>query len=284
MPDQAAAFAVNPQNFQTEVVERSRNVPVVVLFWADQIPVAKDMKQVLERLVGQYGGKFALGLVDVARDQSLAQHLRVQNLPALRVVQDGQLVEQMEGPQGEKALRALLDSLTMSSGDLLREQLKDVLASRDYPMAMNLLKRALAAEPNNNAFKVELADVLALMGEVDEARAALATIPENVDGRDRPVTRLQMAEEAAGMRAKAELDAAIAGNEEDLDARYEASIRAAVAGDYEEALEHAMVILRTNRKFRDDIGRLTMVRIFTLLGKGSEIASSYRRQMFNYMH
>jgi putative thioredoxin len=284
MAEPSAVFTVNPQNFQTDVIDRSKQVPVVILFWAEQIPVAKDMKRTLETLAGQYGGKFLLGLVDVARDQALAQHLRVQNLPALRVVQDGQLVEQMEGPQGERALRALLDGLTLSSGDLLRAQLKDVLAARDFHGALAMLKQALAAEPNNAAFKVEYADVLALTGSLDQARATLATIPEGTEGRERPVTRIEMIEEAAGMPAAAEIAAGLAKNEKDLELRYQAAVRAAVAGDVEQALEHAMLILRTDRKFRDDLGRATMVRIFTLLGKGSELASSYRRQMFNYMH
>ncbi|NJN51768.1 MAG: tetratricopeptide repeat protein [Gammaproteobacteria bacterium] len=222
--------------------------------------------------------------MDVARDQALAQHLRVQNLPAIRVIDQGQMVEQLEGPQGERALRALLDGLTMSSGDLLRAQLKDILAAGDFRTAMDLLRQALEAEPNNLSFKVEYADVLAIMGEVEQARTTLAGIPEGTENRDRPATRIEFTEEAAGMPKAEEIAAALAANEKDLEARYQAAVRAAVAGEAEAALEHAMFILRTNRKFRDDIGRTTMVRIFTLLGKGSELASSYRRQMFNYMH
>ena len=280
----ANVFIVTPQSFQNEVVERSKKLPVVVLFWADQIPVAKEMRLTLEKLAGQYGGKFALALVDVARDQSLAQHLRVQALPSLRVIQDGQLVDQMEGPQGEKALRVLLDQLTMSSGELLREQLKQMLEARDFKSALTVLKRALAAEPNNAAFKVELADVLAMTGALDDARSVLATIPEATEGRDRPAARIQMMEEAAGMASERDIAAALGKNADDLEMRYQAAVRAAVAGEYEAALEHAMAILRADRKFRDDIGRATMVRIFTLLGKGSELASRYRRTMFALMH
>ncbi len=93
----------------------------MLLFWAEQLPPAKDARRVLETLAAQYQGKFALGLSRRARDQSLAQHLRVQGLPSIRVIQDGQLIDQMEGPQGERALRAMLDRLTMTSGELLRE-------------------------------------------------------------------------------------------------------------------------------------------------------------------
>ena len=284
MADARVVFDVTAKNFQTDVVERSRQVPVVVLFWADQLPPAKDMRRVLETLAGQYQGKFVLALSDVARDQQLAQSLRVQGLPSIRVVHDGQLIDQMEGPQGERVLRTMLDRLTMSSGDLLREQLEHVLASGDYQAALSMLKQALQAEPNNPAFKLEYADVLILAGDLDGARAAIATLPEGAEGRDRPVTRLQMMEEAAGMGDLAEVASALQANPNDLELRYKAAVLEAIAQNYEPALEHAMFILQKDRKFRDDIGRTTLVRIFALLPKGSDIVKTYRRRMFAFMH
>jgi putative thioredoxin len=288
MAEPSNVFNVTPQAFQTDVVERSRKVPVALFFFAEQVPVARDMRKTLETLAGQYGGKFVLGLIDVARDagfaQQLAQQLRVQSVPSVRVIHDGQIVDQLDGPQGERVLRQMLDQLTMTPGDLLREQLKQVLDAGDFKAALAILKRALKEEPNNVAFKVELADVLAMTGELDDARAQLATIPEGTESRDRPATRIQMMEEAAGMSSEREIEAGLAKNPADLELRYQAAVRAAVAGKTEAALEHAMTILRTDRKFRDDIGRATMVRIFTMLGKGNELAARYRRRMFNFMH
>ncbi len=284
MAETRAVFDVTAKNFQADVIERSRQVPVVVLFWADQLPPAKDARRVLETLAGQYGGKFVLALSDVSRDQSLAQHLRVQGLPAIRVIQDGQLADQMEGPQGERALRAMLDRLTMTSGELLREQLDDVLATGDYATALTMLKQALAAEPNNPAFKLEYADVLVLSGDLDQARSVLATIPEGTEGRERPLTRLQMKEEAAGMGELADVQAGLSKNPDDLELRYHAAVMEAVSDNYEVALNHAMHILQKDRKFREDIGRTTLVRIFALLPKGSDLAKNYRRRMFALMH
>jgi putative thioredoxin len=284
MAETRAVVEVTAKNFQTDVVERSRQVPVVVLFWAEQVAPAKDARRVLETLAGQYQGKFVLALSDVARDQSLAQHLRVQGLPSIRVVQDGQLTDQLEGPQGERVLRSMLDRLTMTSGELLREQLDGVLEAGDYRAALDMLKQALAAEPNNPAFKLEYADVLILTGDLDQARTVLASIPEATEGRDRPLTRLQLIEEAGGMEELPALEAALAKNPNDLESRYQVAVREAVDGNYEAALEHAMHILQTDRKFRDDIGRATMVRIFALLPKGADLAKAYRRRMFALMH
>lgn len=284
MDDLAPIFTVNPDSFQTEVIERSQQVPVLLLFWADQVPASAQAKQQLETLVAQYQGKVLLGLVDVALDQSLAQHLRVQGLPSIRVVSGGQLVEQIDGPQPESALREMLDALTMSSGDLLRDQLQVYIDTGEYASALAVLQQAIQEEPQNQAFRVELADVLIMQGDIDEARKALATIPADTAEIERPTTRLEMLEEAAGLASLEELTDQHQRQADDLETRYQLAVRGAVDKRYEFALEHCLAILQADRKFRDDIGRTTMIRIFTLMGKGSELATRYRRRMFALMH
>ena len=277
-------FEIDPNTFQTDVVERSKQVPVILLFWTDQVAPAADTKRVLETLVAQYQGKFALGLSDVAKDQALAQQLRVQGIPSIRVVADGQITEQMEGPQGEAALRELVDKLTMSGSDLLRDQLAVHIASGDWDNALAIVQQAINEEPNNAGYKVEWADLLVRKGDLDGARTVVATIPEETPERERPVTRLEIAEEAAGMGNLEDVQVELDADPSDLDLRYRASILCAAGGQYEEALEHAMFILQTDREFQDDIGRATMVRIMSLLGKDADIAKQYRRRMFNFMH
>ena len=277
-------IAVTPENFQPEVIDRSRDTPVLLLFWADQVPPSADLRRRLEAIVGGYGGKVVLGLIDVAGDQTLAQHLRVQALPSIRVVDKGQIVQQLDGPQPEEALRALLDQLTLSSGELVRAQIGQLLEAGDFDRALAVLRRAIGEEPGNMAFRVELADLLVRRGDLEGARTALAGIPDDTEGRDRPQTRLELAEEAAGLPSRQASAAALAANPDDLEARYGASIVEAAAGNAEAALEHAMTILQADRSFRDDIGRRTMIRIFTVLGKGNALANAYRRRMFNFMH
>ena len=277
-------FEIDPNTFQTDVIERSKQVPVVLLFWTDQVAPAVETKNALETLVAQYQGKFALGLSDVAKDQALAQQLRVQGIPSIRVVADGQIVEQMEGPQGEAALRALVDKLTMSSSDVLQDQLAVHIESQDWDSALAILQQAINDEPGNVGYKVEWADVLVRKGDLDGARTVVATIPEGTPERERPLTRLEIGEEAAGMGVLKEVQVELETDPSNLDLRYRAAILCAAGGGYEEALEHAMFILQTDREFQDDIGRATMVRIMTLLGKDSDTAKRYRRRMFNFMH
>jgi putative thioredoxin len=280
----AAAITITPENFQTEVIERSNSMPVFVLFWADQVPPSVQARTQLEGLITQYVGKAALALSDVAQDQTLAQHLRVQGLPSIRVVHQGKIVEQVDGPADESQLRALLDALTQSPADVMQSQLEHILAAGDFDTAINLLQQAINEEPGNQGFRVELADVLLRKGSVDDARTVLASIPEDTAERERPQNRLEFIEEAAGFDTLEALQAQLEQNADDLEAKYQLAVQMAVAEQYESALDLAMDILRIDREFRDDIGRLTMVRIFPLMGKGNEAAGRYRRKMFNFMH
>lgn len=284
MDDQNYVFAVTSQTFQAQVIDRSQQLPVIVLFWAEQAAPAAEARSTLERLVGQYQGKVVLALVDVAEDQGLAQQLRVTGLPSIRVVKDGQLVEQLEGPQAEATLTALLDKLTQSSSDLLRDQLAELLAAEDFSRALEILQQAIKEEPHNQTFRVELVDVLVRQGEFIDARQVLAAIPEETPDRQRPEYRLAIAEEAAELPDAKTLAIACEAEPDNLELCYQLAIVLANVGEFQTALDHAMSILQRDREFMDDVGRTTMIRIFAILGKGSELTGQYRRRMFNFMH
>ena len=216
-------FEVALESFQSDVVDRSREVPVILLFWTDQVPPAADTRRALESLATQYQGKFALALCDVATTPQLAQQLRVQGIPSIRVIVDGQIADQVEGPQGEPVLRQLIEGLTMSDAERLKDQLERFTAARDWQGALQILKAALQAEPNNPAFKVEWADVLVHRGDLDDAERVLASISEETPERERPAMRLELAREAASLDGAAALSR-VAANGADLEARYEAAI------------------------------------------------------------
>ena len=112
------------------------------------------------------------------------------------------------------------------------------------------------------------------------ARAPPLDTPE----RNRPETRLGMIEEAQGLRSLSELQELQITKESDLSVKYELSILYAIRGDYELALNNALEMLKIDRSYQDDLGRLTMLRIFDLRKKGDQLVSQFRRKMFNHLH
>ena len=278
------AVTVTVETFQTEVVDRSQSMPVVVLFWAEQVPPSVQTKTLLETLLDQYAGKFALALSDVATDQNLAQRLQVPGLPCIRVVHKGQIVDQLDGPAEEQQLRAILDQHTQSLDDAIAGDLQQVLERGDFETATRLLQAAIEEEPNNQSLRVDLADVLVRKGDLEDARTVLASIKDDTAERQRPQTRLEFLEEAAGMPTLEELLSIVASDDADLEAKYQLAVRHVAAEEYEQALLVSLDILRADREFREDLGRTTMIRVFEVLGKGNELAGKYRRKMFNLMH
>ena len=280
----SAPIDVSVETFQSEVVDRSQSLPVVVLFWAEQVPPSVQVKSQLEIMLGQYQGKFALALSDVALDQNLAQRLQVPGLPCIRVVYKGQIVDQLDGPADEEQLRGILDQHTQSLDDAIAGDLQQALEQKDFATAVAMLQAAIEEEPNNQALRVDIADVLVRKGDLQDARTVLASIKEDVADRSRPQTRLEFMEEAAAMPGLEELTAAVEADPANLDLKYQLAVRHLVAERYEESLLVGLEILQADRSFRDDLGRLTMIRVFDVLGKGNELAGQYRRKMFNLMH
>ena len=275
---------VSIENFQSDVVDASQSMPVVLLFWAEQVPESAQVKGMAEKVMVDYDGKALLALSDVAQDQSLAPRLQVQGLPSIRIIHKGAIAEQIDGAVDETRLRTVMDALTQSSIDAMQGNLDQMLAVGDFATAVATLQQSIQEEPNNQALRVELADVLIRKGDLDDARTVLASIPEETEGRLRPQNRLEFVEEAAAMDSVEDLQAAVAANPKDLESRYALAIVQMVVGETELALQICLDILREDREFRDDIGRLTMIRIFDILGKGNETATKYRRKLFNALH
>ena len=279
-----APINVTVETFQTDVIDKSQSIPIVVLFWAEQIPQSVQGKSLLEQLLAEYQGKFVLALSDVAIDQNLAQRLQVQGLPSIRIIHLGQIVEQIDGPADETQLRPILDGLTESAADAIKGDIDHMMATGDFAGAVAALQESIQEEPKNQALRVELADVLVRKGDLDDARTVLASVPEGAADRERPQNRLEFVEEVAAMDSMEALEQAIVNQPADLETKYQLAIQLIVAEQYEQGLDRCMDILRTDREFRDDIGRLTMIRVFNMLGKGNETAGKYRRKMFNVMH
>ena len=275
---------VSMENFQADVVDASQNMPVVLLFWAEQVPESAQVKALAEFVLADYEGKAVLALSDVAQDQSLAPRLQVQGLPSIRIIHKGAIAEQIDGPVDEVQLRTVMDGLTQSSIEAMQGNLEQMIATGDFAAAAATLQQSIQEEPNNQALRIELADVLVRKGDLDDARTVLASVPEDTEGRARPQNRLEFIEEAAAMDSLESLQAAVTADPQDLESRYALAVVQMVAGETEVSLQMCLEILRDDREFRDDIGRLTMIRIFDVLGKGNEMATKYRRKLFNAMH
>ncbi|MEM7362533.1 MAG: tetratricopeptide repeat protein [Pseudomonadota bacterium] len=284
MSEAQHVFDVSVQNFNSEVAERSQKTPVLLEFYAEGAEQSQETAALLARLAGEYDGKFLLGRVDIQRNPELVQQLQVRTLPTVKVVFQGQIVQNLEGPLPEPQLREFLDQLTMSPVERIRAQVDELLEQGNRPAAIQLLQQLIAEEPGNHGIAVELADLLIMEGDMDQAQTMLQGLPDDAEGISKPRNRIAFIEEASSLSSVSELSQSVAGDVDNLRLRYELAVAQVADDQTEAALENLLVMLQQDREFEDELARKTMIRIFELLGKGDEIATRYRRKMFTFLH
>jgi len=242
---------VTEADFQQEVVERSKTVPVVVDFWAAWCGPCRQLGPAIEKAVNARAGKVELAKVDVDSNQQLATAFRVQGIPAVKAFRDGQIVDEFTGALPPAQISEFLDRVVPSEAD---EAVRAAIESGDEPA----LRKAVEDGPGNPEAVAALARILLRRGETAEARS----LTEAGAGNDFIL---------AGLNARAELT--------EGDAAPVKAFEAWDEGDHEFAFDLLQKEVETADRERLDLLRRVMVGCFTELGSGSELASTHRRRL-----
>lgn len=275
---------VNAENFQVEVAEKSQQLPVFLEFYAEGAEQCAPTTALLQKLAAEYQGKFVVGRIDIQANAALVQQLGIRTLPTIKIIFQGQMSGDIEGPAEEQQLRDVLDQLTMSPLERVREQIDFLVSQGERTQAIAMLQQVIAEEPKNYGLHAELCDLLIMEGQLDDARQILAALPDDADGIDKPKSRLTFLEEAGDLPGLAELQQKVDADAADLRARYELAVRLVVEDRTEDALEELLTLLKKDKTWEEELARKTMIKVFNMLGKGSDLATSYRRQMFTWLH
>ena len=246
-----AVFDVDEAEFEQRVLERSKEIPVVVDFWADWCGPCKQLTPVLERAAEARAGKVELAKVDVEKNKQLQAAFRIQGIPAVKAFKDGRLAAEFTGAQPPAEVERFFDALVPSEAD-------ELAASGDE----DALRRALELDPSHPTARRELGKLLLLRGDTPDAIELL----EEVRGdfvADGLLARAKLADDS-------QLAPAFAAWDE---------------GDRGAALEELQAAFqRETDPERRDLIRQVMVALFTELGPDDPLARDHRRRLASALY
>jgi putative thioredoxin len=280
--NQPNVFDATTESFETQVLQKSLQVPVLVDFWAPWCGPCKTLGPILEKLAADYNGAFLLAKVDVDKEQQLAAAFQVRSIPTVMLVKDGQLVDGFPGALPEGQLREFLTHHGIEPREVVEEPAApEAITPADPHTELLRLRKAVELEPEQASLKLDLALALLAVGHAHEAEQLLDALPANLSTDDRAIkarARLGFATLLQDAPPPQVLEAAISADPDDLRARHLLGAHAIVGGDAEAGLEQFLEMLRRNRTFENGLPRLALLDAFRVIDD-DDLVGRYRRRM-----
>ena len=281
MSDLPHVFDATTETFEAQVLQKSLETPVLVDFWATWCGPCKTLGPILEKLAGEYHGAFELAKVDVDKEQQIAAAFQIRSVPTVFLVKGGQIVDGFPGALPEGQLREFLAQHGVTPLDAPADDASAEPVPLDPQTQVTALREAIAAEPDKDELKLDLALALIKTGATAEAGQLLDALPANLSTDDRAVrarARLDFGNALAGAPAADALAARVQADGNDLEARHQLGIHHLLGGQDEAALEQFIEMLRIDRNFRDGLPRKALIDAFRVI-EDEDLVGRYRRRM-----
>ena len=277
---------INESNFETEILVRSHEMPVLVDFWADWCAPCKSLIPVLDKLYSDYQGQLQIVKINTDEQRSLAEVNGIRSLPTLRLYRDGEVVEEVMGAQPESVLRELIDPHLVRASNSILQDVQALASGGQTEAAIQLLEQGVQEDPGNPNLPMALARLCMADGQLERAAELLESLPrdqrDSEDGKNLKLL-LEFARVAADADDPDTLSAKLQDNPGNAPAWHQLGAQQIVNGDYSAALESFMELLKCDRTYGDNAAQKGLITLFGLLGENDERVGRYRRQMANLL-
>jgi putative thioredoxin len=269
--------------FMADVIEASKETPVIVDFWAPWCGPCRQLGPAIERAVLAAKGKVKLVKIDIDQHPQYAGQLKVQSIPAVFAFVDGQPVDGFMGALPESQVKAFVDRL---SGQAPPNEIDELLALAkesvdlgDMGGAAQAYAQVLQAEPQNAKALGGLARIYLDGGDADRAREVAATAPDGAKDADLDSVRAALALADEAPSDTTDFEKRLAADPDDHEARHELAKALAGRGRWDEAADHLLTIIAADRTWNEEAARKQLLTVFEAAGPSSDVTRSGRRRL-----
>lgn len=272
-------------NFMADVIEASKEVPVIVDFWAPWCEPCKQLGPALEKLVMNAGGLVKLVKINVDENQDLAGQMRIQSIPAVYAFKNGQPADGFMGAVPESQLRAFIDKLlgeAQSPIDTALEQAQMLAEAGQADQAQSIYEQILGQDPENPKATAGLIRIVIARGEYDKAKLIIdslsAELKRNTDVAS-AISMVELAEQTSETGDVQQLREKLSADENDHQTRFDLAMALYSNGDNEGSVEQLLELIRRDRQWNEEAARIQLLKIFEALGPTDPLTESARRQL-----
>ncbi len=287
MSDSPYILNVTAEDFQTSVIDNSFKQPVLLDFWAEWCQPCQALIPVLSKLAEEYNGAFVLAKVNSDEQGELAAQAGVRSLPTVKLVINGQIVNEFMGALPESEVRQFLEPYITTEADTILDEAMQAYEQGKEQDALDMLNQALANDPQNAKLKINIAKLVANQGDHDSATALLDTLSDeqaNEPEVKELKAQLKLVNQLKDAGDPNELKQRIEKDPDDLEALLKLSKFMTASGEYQEAMELLIKIMIKDRAYEGGAARQGLIDIFDMLGHENELVKKYRRKMFSMLH